>query len=163
MFWLINIAIIDPTPLPFELSEIFKIKDGEYNLVATSSTPEEITSHLKESKLDLVFFNSSLVTPKHITTLQNLIEAHQKIKFVAYCISENKSTTKLLSKIGIHGLIKRDASSAEYIFAAKEIKEGNFYTSQSLLVSKSNPESELQEVYNKLGALTKAIELAEEI
>jgi len=31
------------------------------------------------------------------------------------------------------------------------------------LVSKSNPESELQEVYNKLGALTKAIELAENI
>ncbi len=31
------------------------------------------------------------------------------------------------------------------------------------LVSKSNPEQELQEVYNKLGALTKAIELAEEI
>lgn len=31
------------------------------------------------------------------------------------------------------------------------------------LVSKSNPEDELQEVYNKLGALTKAIELAEEI
>lgn len=31
------------------------------------------------------------------------------------------------------------------------------------LVSKSNPESELQEVYNKLGALTNAIELAKEI
>ncbi|WP_339917038.1 anthranilate synthase component I family protein [Yeosuana marina] len=31
------------------------------------------------------------------------------------------------------------------------------------LVSKSNPETELQEVYNKLGALTKAIELAENI
>ena len=31
------------------------------------------------------------------------------------------------------------------------------------LVSKSNPESELQEVYNKLGALTKAIEIAEDI
>ena len=31
------------------------------------------------------------------------------------------------------------------------------------LVSKSNPESELQEVYNKLGALTKAIKMAEEI
>lgn len=31
------------------------------------------------------------------------------------------------------------------------------------LVSKSNPESELQEVYNKLGALTKAIELAKDI
>ncbi|MCK7591470.1 anthranilate synthase component I family protein [Subsaxibacter sp. CAU 1640] len=31
------------------------------------------------------------------------------------------------------------------------------------LVSKSNPEDELQEVYNKLGALTKAIELAKEI
>ncbi|GGG55027.1 anthranilate synthase component I family protein [Bizionia arctica] len=31
------------------------------------------------------------------------------------------------------------------------------------LVSKSNPEDELQEVYNKLGALTKAIELAEDI
>lgn len=31
------------------------------------------------------------------------------------------------------------------------------------LVSKSSPEDELQEVYNKLGALTKAIELAEEI
>lgn len=31
------------------------------------------------------------------------------------------------------------------------------------LVSKSNPESELQEVYNKLGALTKAIKLAEDI
>jgi len=31
------------------------------------------------------------------------------------------------------------------------------------LVSKSNPENELQEVYNKLGALTKAIELAESI
>lgn len=31
------------------------------------------------------------------------------------------------------------------------------------LVSKSNPKHELQEVYNKLGALTKAIELAEEI
>jgi len=31
------------------------------------------------------------------------------------------------------------------------------------IVSKSNPESELQEVYNKLGALTKAIELAERI
>jgi len=31
------------------------------------------------------------------------------------------------------------------------------------LVSKSNPEKELQEVYNKLGALTKAIELAENI
>ena len=31
------------------------------------------------------------------------------------------------------------------------------------LVSKSNPEDELQEVYNKLGALTKAIELAEKI
>ena len=31
------------------------------------------------------------------------------------------------------------------------------------LVSKSNPENELQEVYNKLGALTKAIELAETI
>ncbi|MBD3864292.1 anthranilate synthase component I family protein [Olleya marilimosa] len=31
------------------------------------------------------------------------------------------------------------------------------------LVSRSNPESELQEVYNKLGALTNAIELAKEI
>jgi len=31
------------------------------------------------------------------------------------------------------------------------------------IVSKSNPEKELQEVYNKLGALTKAIELAEDI
>ncbi|MBR9847062.1 MAG: anthranilate synthase component I family protein [Algicola sp.] len=31
------------------------------------------------------------------------------------------------------------------------------------LVSKSNPEQELQEVYNKLGALTKAIEMAEDI
>lgn len=31
------------------------------------------------------------------------------------------------------------------------------------LVSKSNPEDELHEVYNKLGALTKAIELAEDI
>lgn len=31
------------------------------------------------------------------------------------------------------------------------------------LVSKSNPENELQEVYNKLGALTKAIKLAEEV
>ena len=31
------------------------------------------------------------------------------------------------------------------------------------IVSKSSPESELQEVYNKLGALTKAIQLAEEI
>lgn len=31
------------------------------------------------------------------------------------------------------------------------------------LVSKSNPENELQEVYNKLGALTKAIEIAEDI
>jgi anthranilate synthase component 1 len=31
------------------------------------------------------------------------------------------------------------------------------------LVSKSNPELELQEVYNKLGALNKAIELAENI
>ena len=31
------------------------------------------------------------------------------------------------------------------------------------LVSKSDPEQELQEVYNKLGALTKAIEIAEEI
>jgi len=31
------------------------------------------------------------------------------------------------------------------------------------LVSKSNPEHELQEVYNKLGALTKAIEMAENI
>jgi anthranilate synthase component 1 len=31
------------------------------------------------------------------------------------------------------------------------------------LVSKSNPEHELQEVYNKLGALNKAIELAENI
>ena len=31
------------------------------------------------------------------------------------------------------------------------------------LVSKSNPEKELQEVYNKLGALTKALEIAERI
>ncbi|WP_460218140.1 anthranilate synthase component I family protein [Psychroserpens sp. MEBiC05023] len=31
------------------------------------------------------------------------------------------------------------------------------------LVSKSNPEHELQEVYNKLGALTKAIQMAEDI
>lgn len=31
------------------------------------------------------------------------------------------------------------------------------------MVSKSNPESELQEVYNKLGALTKAIKLGEDI
>ena len=31
------------------------------------------------------------------------------------------------------------------------------------LVSKSNPDHELQEVYNKLGALTKAIELAKDI
>ena len=31
------------------------------------------------------------------------------------------------------------------------------------LVSKSNPDDELQEVYNKLGALTKAIELAQQI
>ena len=31
------------------------------------------------------------------------------------------------------------------------------------LVSRSNPESEKQEVYNKLGALNKAIELAKKI
>jgi len=31
------------------------------------------------------------------------------------------------------------------------------------LVSKSKPEDELQEVYNKLGALTKAIKIAERI
>jgi anthranilate synthase component 1 len=31
------------------------------------------------------------------------------------------------------------------------------------LVAKSNPQDELQEVFNKLGALTKAIELAKDI
>ncbi|WP_179352752.1 anthranilate synthase component I family protein [Winogradskyella vidalii] len=38
-----------------------------------------------------------------------------------------------------------------------------FWQAGAGLVAKSNPESELQEVYNKLGALTKAIEQAEEI
>ncbi|RDK83272.1 anthranilate synthase component I family protein [Marinirhabdus gelatinilytica] len=37
------------------------------------------------------------------------------------------------------------------------------YQAGAGIVSNSNPESELQEVYNKLGALTKALELAEEI
>ena len=38
-----------------------------------------------------------------------------------------------------------------------------FWQAGAGLVAKSNPESELQEVYNKLGALTKAIEQAKEI
>ena len=38
-----------------------------------------------------------------------------------------------------------------------------FWQAGAGIVAKSNPENELQEVYNKLGALTKAIELAEEI
>lgn len=38
-----------------------------------------------------------------------------------------------------------------------------FWQAGAGLVSKSNPENELQEVYNKLGALTKAIEQANEI
>ncbi|MCT4629401.1 anthranilate synthase component I family protein [Winogradskyella sp.] len=38
-----------------------------------------------------------------------------------------------------------------------------FWQAGAGLVSQSNPESELQEVYNKLGALTKAIELAREL
>tara|TARA_A100000171_G_C2140455_1_gene155178 strand:- start:5526 stop:6923 length:1398 start_codon:yes stop_codon:yes gene_type:complete len=37
------------------------------------------------------------------------------------------------------------------------------YQAGAGIVSESNPESELQEVYNKLGALTKALEIAEEI
>jgi anthranilate synthase component I len=37
------------------------------------------------------------------------------------------------------------------------------YQAGAGVVSESNPESELQEVYNKLGALSKALELAEEI
>lgn len=37
------------------------------------------------------------------------------------------------------------------------------YQAGAGVVSESNPEKELQEVYNKLGALTKALELAEEI
>ena len=37
------------------------------------------------------------------------------------------------------------------------------YQAGAGVVSDSDPESELQEVYNKLGALTKALELAEEI
>jgi len=38
-----------------------------------------------------------------------------------------------------------------------------FWQAGAGLVAKSNPESELQEVYNKLGALTKAIEQAQDI
>jgi anthranilate synthase component 1 len=38
-----------------------------------------------------------------------------------------------------------------------------FWQAGAGIVAKSNPDSELQEVYNKLGALTKAIELAEDI
>ena len=38
-----------------------------------------------------------------------------------------------------------------------------FWQAGAGIVAKSNPESELQEVYNKLGALTKAIEQAEKI
>lgn len=38
-----------------------------------------------------------------------------------------------------------------------------FWQAGAGIVAKSSPENELQEVYNKLGALTKAIELAEEI
>ncbi|MEO1030161.1 MAG: anthranilate synthase component I family protein [Bacteroidota bacterium] len=38
-----------------------------------------------------------------------------------------------------------------------------FWQAGAGLVAKSNPENELQEVYNKLGALTKAIELAKDI
>ena len=38
-----------------------------------------------------------------------------------------------------------------------------FWQAGAGLVAKSNAESELQEVYNKLGALTKAIEQAKEI
>lgn len=37
------------------------------------------------------------------------------------------------------------------------------YQAGAGLVSASNPESELQEVFNKLGALNKALELAENI
>jgi len=38
-----------------------------------------------------------------------------------------------------------------------------YYQAGAGIVSESNPENELQEVYNKLGALTKALELAETI
>lgn len=38
-----------------------------------------------------------------------------------------------------------------------------YYQAGAGLVAASNPESELQETYNKLGALTKALEIAEEI
>lgn len=37
------------------------------------------------------------------------------------------------------------------------------YQAGAGLVAASNPESELQETYNKLGALTKALEIAENI
>jgi anthranilate synthase component 1 len=37
------------------------------------------------------------------------------------------------------------------------------YQAGAGVVSESNEENELQEVYNKLGALTKALELAENI
>ena len=38
-----------------------------------------------------------------------------------------------------------------------------FYQAGAGIVSQSTPEKELQEVYNKLGALNKALELAEKI
>lgn len=37
------------------------------------------------------------------------------------------------------------------------------YQAGAGIVSESKPENELQEVYNKLGALTKALEIAEDI
>ena len=76
--------------------------------------------------------------------------------------SENESRGFYGGAIGIIGL---DGTFNHAIFIRSFVSRNNILTYQAGcgIVAKSNPESELQEVNNKLSALRKAILLAEKI
>jgi anthranilate synthase component 1 len=86
-------------------------------------------------------------------------------KFKAMQLIDEYEPTRRGYYGGAIGLLGLDGSFNHAIMIRTFLSRNNtlFYQAGAGVVAKSNPESELQEVNNKLGALKKAIELATEI
>ncbi|MGM1055085.1 MAG: anthranilate synthase component I family protein [Bacteroidota bacterium] len=87
--------------------------------------------------------------PKH--SAMSLIEKYENVNRSAYG--------------GAIGFMDFDGNFNHAIIIRSFVSKNHFlhYQAGAGIVSESNEDNELQEVYNKLGALTKALELAEEI
>lgn len=127
-----RILIVDDHSVVVEGITACLSRESDFELVGSAANGREAISMVKSLKPDIVILDISMPDVDGMEAAHEINATHEKVRILIYSMSVSRAHVTSLFKAGVAGYVLKNEPVSELIMAARAIKQGATFYSQSV-------------------------------